>query len=101
MKCFHRTPHADLILEHGFRDGEGTYMTGIIHRGVWLSDRPLTIFEGAKGNHLLSLEIPDDLLDEYEWIEEEKTYREFLVPADIVNRYGPPEMCDEDDYDWP
>jgi hypothetical protein len=36
MKCFHRTPHPDSVLENGFRDGEGTYMTGIMHQGVWL-----------------------------------------------------------------
>ena len=101
MKCFHRTPNLGSILENGFRDGEGTYMTGIMHRGVWLSDRPLDIGQGAKGEFLLSVEIPEEVLETYEWIEEGKPYREFLIPADVVNSYGPPENCDEDDYDWP
>ena len=81
-------------------DGEGTYMTGIIHRGVWVSDRPLDFGQGAKGEFLLCLDLPDDVLEPFEWVEEGKTYREFLVPAEIVNSYGPPELCDEDDYDW-
>lgn len=101
MKCFHRTPFPESILQNGFRDGEGTYMTRTLHRGVWLSDRPLSFFEGAKGDDLLSVEIPDEVLAEYEWIEEGKPYREFLVPAEIVNRRGPPELVDEDDDgDW-
>ena len=100
MQVFHRTPYGQSILKDGFRDGEGTYMTGIIHRGVWVSDRPLDFGQGAKGDDLLTLDIPDDVLAEYEWIEDGNTYREFLVPADIVNSYGPPQPCDEDDYDW-
>lgn len=70
-------------------------MTGTIHRGVWLSDRPLSIMEGAKGNDLLVLDIPEEVLVEYEWVEEEKTYREFLVPAEVVNSFSPPRLCDE------
>jgi hypothetical protein len=99
MKVFHRTPFAESILEHGFRDGEGTYLTGTIHKGVWVSDRPLDISEGANGRDLLCLEIPDDVVEPFEWIEEGKPCREFLTPAEIVNSYGPPDLCDEDDYD--
>jgi hypothetical protein len=100
MKVFHRTPYPSSILENGFRDGEGTYMTGITHRGVWVSDRPLDFGQGAKGEFLLCLDMPDDVLEPFEWVEEGKQYREFLVPAEIVNSHGPPELCDEDDYDW-
>lgn len=101
VTCFHRTSNADAILAEGFQDGEGTYMTGTLYRGVWLSDRPLDVGQGAKGRELLLVEIPEDVLAEYEWVEEEKTYREFLIPAEIVNRFGPAQICDEDDYDWP
>ena len=100
MKCFNRTPHADKILTDGFRDGEGTYMTRTIHKGVWFSDCPLDFGQGAKGDTLLSLEIPSDVLPEHEWIEVGKPYREFLIPAEIVNRLGKPEVCDEDKFDW-
>ena len=100
MQVFHRTPFGPSILDDGFRDGEGTYMTGVIHRGVWVSNQPLDFGQGAKGNDLLTLDMPDDVLAEYEWIEDGKPYREFLIPADIVNSYGPPRPCDEDDYQW-
>jgi hypothetical protein len=71
----------------------------MIHRGVWVSDRPLGLFEGAKGDGLLCLDVPDDVLKPFEWVEEGKPCREFLIPAEIINRFGPPELCDEDDYD--
>ena len=100
MRCFHRTPYPESILENGFRDGEGTYMTGIMHKGVWIADRPLDFGQGAKGQWLFRIDIPSAVLEPYEWIEDGKPYREFLLPADIVNSYGPPSLCDEDDYDW-
>ena len=65
-------------------------MTDREFSGVWLSAVPLDINEGAKGEQLLALDIPEEVVAEYEWREDEKTYREFLVPADVVNRYGPP-----------
>ena len=36
---------------------------------------------------MLDLEIPEEIVAPFEWIEEDKGYREFLVPAEIVNRY--------------
>ena len=89
MKLYHKTFAADSILAHGFMDSEGRYMTDTVYRGVWLSDRPLDDNEGADGDTLLSLEIPDEIVEKYEWIEDGKPYREFLVPAETVNRYGP------------
>ena len=76
----------------GFRDGRGTYLTSNEYTGVWLSNVPLDCNEGAAGDELLSLEIPDEVITKYEWIEEEKPYREFLVPAVVLNLYGPPRL---------
>ena len=49
---------------------------------------------------LLVIEIPDDVLVDYEWMIETSggalPSGEFLIPAEIVNRYGPPEIVDEE-----
>lgn len=70
-------------------------MTDIEHRGVWLSDAPLDCNEGAYGSTVLDLEIPSRIIDIFEWKEEGKTYREFLVPAAIVNQHGKPRVIEE------
>jgi hypothetical protein len=52
--------------------------------------------EGADGDTLLTLEIPDEVLADFEWLEDGKPYREFLVPAALVNAHGPPAIADDD-----
>jgi len=96
MRVYHRTHHSEAILREGFIDSTGTYMTDEEHTGIFLSDRPLDANEGAKGDVLLCLDIPEDVLVEYEWVQEESFgYREFCVPANVVNAYGPPRVFDE------
>jgi hypothetical protein len=67
MKCYHKTFHPEEILRDGFKDATGLYLTADLHAGVWLSDEPLDYNEGAKGDVLLSIEIPDEIFAEYEW----------------------------------
>jgi hypothetical protein len=90
MRLYHRTSRraARQILAKGFRDGVGTYLTRNIYRGVWVSNVPLDENEGAFGDTLLvvDLKIPATKLGEYEWVEDGKTYREFLIPASVLNR---------------
>jgi hypothetical protein len=43
---------------------------------------------GAHTAVLLAVEIPAVLLDPFEWIEDGKPYREFLVPASVLNQVG-------------
>lgn len=71
MRVFHRTTQvaADAILTGGFSDGEGTYMTEQVWRGVWVSDRPLDANENAWGDVFLTLTIPSDVFTEYEWVQ--------------------------------
>ena len=89
MLLYHRSSDADAILTEGFKDGAGYYRIDRLWSGLWLSDRPLDVNEGAGGDTLLSVEIPEGDVLFYEWVEEGKPYREFLVPADLVNRYQP------------
>ena len=90
MLLYHRTSAAAAILRDGFRDGEGQYLTDATHRGVWLSTFPLSTHEGAGGNQVLEVDFPDALATEHEFPDQdtEKTYREFLVPADVLNGQG-------------
>jgi len=94
---YHRTtPEASsLILDGGFRDETGHYLTLSLHRGVWVSDCPLDENEGANGDILLALIVPSGSLDRYEWIEEGKGYREFLVPAKVLNASGRPHIVED------
>jgi hypothetical protein len=87
MICYHTTDAADAILRDGFRDATGSY--GLVTfelTGVWLGDSPMSINEGATGDQVLQVEFPDDVdLDDFELIEEYKPYREWCVPAALIN----------------
>jgi hypothetical protein len=78
---------ASAIMRVGFRDGSGSYLTDGMHTGVWLSDRPLDASEGADGDVVLRVELACTEVDlaPYEWVEQGKPYREWLVPAAFIN----------------
>jgi hypothetical protein len=86
---FHRTTlqAAKDILRDGFSDGTAPYMTDRDFSGVWLSERQLDANDGAWGDSLLevSVDLPADALAAWEWIEEGKPYREWLIPATLLN----------------
>jgi hypothetical protein len=94
MIVYHVTHEADGILTDGFRDGEGTYMTANVHRGVWVSDVPLDVNEGAVGDRLLAIDVPETVIADFEWVEDDKAYREWLVPAEVLNRFPVTEVID-------
>lgn len=89
LTLYHRTTRdaANNILANGFCDTTGTYMTEHEYTGIWLSNVPLDANEGTKGDILLRvrLPLPESAIAQYEWIEEGKPYREWLVPADLIN----------------
>lgn len=91
MRIFHSTVNANVavIVREGFKDNEEKYLSDFAWRGVWVSDRPLPL-DGGPCNALLALEIPEELFAQYEWVQEDATSRGSLIPATILNRYGPP-----------
>lgn len=98
MRVYHTTDQAAAILAGGFKDATGHYMTPEEHTGVWLADTPLNCNEGAKGKDVLAFDFPDDIFAAHEWVEDfDKGYREALIPAEIVNQFGPPVICSEDE----
>jgi hypothetical protein len=89
---YHRTTdqRAELILREGFRDRTSNYLSDQTHTGVWLSNVPLDENEGACGNALLQVELPnEEMVSDYEWVQEESFgYREWLIPAALINSHG-------------
>jgi hypothetical protein len=96
MRCYHRTAKADAMLADGFKDGTGKYLTGGAEEfsGVWFSNVPLDCNDGAEGDVVLVVNLPARIFAKFEWVEDGKRHRESLIPATIVNRYGPPKVYD-------
>ena len=99
MIFYHRTKAAEAILRDGFLDNNGlcgAYYAGI--EGVFLSNMPLDCNEGAKGDQLLEIALPESVdISEFELIEEDKPYWEWCVPAEIINRSGKLRLLTEDE----
>jgi len=102
LTYFHRTTadKAASILGDGFRDRKDFYGTEIELCGVWLSDRPLDGNDGANGDTLLIIRfasMPAEFDEKYELVEDGKPYREWCVPASIVNSIASIERAPETD----
>jgi len=90
MILFHATTKesASEILKSGFIDGEGGYgIAGVTLKGVFLSNVPLDVNEGAHGDTLLKIDIDLSERDvsDYEIVEDGKPYREWCIPAELIN----------------
>ena len=103
MRLYHATTPeaAEKIVADGFRDSSGFYMIARETSGVWLSDVPLDDNEGASGDTLLfvDLALSEEEIAKYEWIEEWKTYREWQIPADLVNENASIRIATEEEAD--
>jgi hypothetical protein len=99
MRLYHTTNAAEAIIQEGFRDSVGYFglSDGKVRRGVFFASEPVDANEGAKGDQVLGIDIPDKIALKYEWVEEGATFREFCIPARIVNRYGPPRLLSDDE----
>jgi hypothetical protein len=87
MIVFHvaRLDAAEAIDRNGFEDGTGTFLTEQQFSGVWVSDRPLVDQSGIDNPVVFEIDVADSALSDMEWIEEGKGYREWLVPAAVLN----------------
>ena len=100
MYVYHRTPAATQILADGFRDGTLHPMKALLWPGVWVSTFPLGFSEGAKGDDVLRLDIPETLFTRHEFVNEDGTpcsYREALIPAALLNAYAPFTLLSEEE----
>jgi hypothetical protein len=88
MLVYHRTEHSEAILREGFQAEEKCYGSTQRREGVWVSaDNPVGLNEGAWGDVVLVLDIPEELFNENEWREEGKGYREAQIPPEKLNPY--------------
>ena len=92
MILYQRTTrkNAEAITREGFKDGTGAYLTDTEFSGVWLANVPLDGNEGAPGDVLfeVNVDLPAADMDFYEWVEEGKSYREWLIPAARLNAHS-------------
>lgn len=93
---YHRTDadSARAIIDSGFKNSSGYFMSNRIWTGVWLSSISV---DSAAGDAVLKvkLEIDERELPRWEWAAEGQSYREWLLPAPIVNRCATVEMVNQ------
>jgi hypothetical protein len=91
MKIYHSTSpaNADSIEANGFCDTLSTYLTDSEHNGVWVSDRPYdgTEFRSDDEVAIFEIEADENAISPYEFVEEGKPYREWLMPAELLNTF--------------
>lgn len=91
MRLYHRAGSdqaAEDIDRDGFLDGTGDYLTNHAHTGVWVADVPLDPNDYGSGQWdapVFAMDVDESLIAGFEWIEDGKPYREWLVPAVILN----------------
>ena len=64
MKLYHVTDAAaaKAIEREGFKDGEGFFnMASTWPLGVLVSDEPLSVYEGARGDEVVEVVVPDGM----------------------------------------
>ena len=90
MRLFHvtRIENAEPILAGGFIDGTGTYMTGRLHTGVWLSNVPFDDHYVLDDDYALlevDLDLSNDEIAEWDWGPAGQAEHEFLILAAVIN----------------
>jgi hypothetical protein len=96
MILFHGTSRkrAVTILEKGFSDGIARYSQYVL-TGVRLSQQgPDPNFLGKKTFLEVDTNLSESELSAYEWIEEGQEFREFFVPAVLVNSRSSVKMAE-------
>lgn len=89
---YHRTTakNAASILANGFRDATGHYGLPIEVTGVFLSEREDLGDQEIPDGAVFEIDLPlsEAELETFEIVEESKPYREWLVPASLINSRG-------------
>ena len=98
MKVYHRMVQLDERRPHGLGEGRGVgVMTDELLVGVWVSTRRPDIRPATDAGGVVEFDVPDSLFERYEWTEEDKPFREALIPAAVLHRYGSRPWVEPDD----
>lgn len=102
MRLYHTTDSAEAILRDGFRDATGSYgFVDFTLTGVFFADLPVDCNEGAKGDQVIEVTLPDSVsLDDFELVYEDprmRSFREWCVPASLINQHGSLRLIAEDE----
>lgn len=101
MRLFHTTDAGEAVVSGSVQDATGSY--GLLRStltGVFLADVPLDINEGATGDDVLAVELPDDLdLTDFEIVDRSgmSGYREWCIPATLLNKRGTVRLLTEEE----
>lgn len=93
LRVFHASDYDEAltIRAEGFRDAP----SGGSRSGVWVTDRPPRAGSEGDAQVMFAVDVPEDALGAYEEAAEGEA-RRFLLPAELLNRHGPPVA----DGDW-
>ena len=103
MRLYHTTTPeaAEKIVSDGFRDSTGFYLIARETSGVWLSNVPLDANEGTTGDTVLLVDsvLSEKEIAQFEWIEEGKPYREWQIPAKLINENASIRVATDEEVD--
>lgn len=96
---YHHTTieNARTIIGEGFRDSAGFFLNTRTWTGVWFSSSPRGS-EEVDAVLTVRLDIDEQELSSWEWTGEGRDYREWLIPANIVNQRGTIERMEKSDH---
>ena len=90
LSFYHRTSseNARVIVESGFQNSTGYLFGNRAWTGVWLTSRPLDRNGRAETDTLLKvkLDVSERELGCWEWTGESRCFREWLIPAALINQ---------------
>lgn len=91
MRVYHQTFNPAEVVRDGFHEDHGYDAPHArFWCGVWLETSP-DARELGDAAGVVAIDIPDEVIAEFEQVDLERNlpYREFIVPVEIANRYGP------------
>lgn len=90
LRFYHRTSKENgrAIVESGFQNSTGYLFGNRAWTGVWLTSMPLDQVAETESDTLLKvkLHVSERELARWEWTGEKRCFREWLIPAALLNR---------------